>query len=307
VRSERVYEATEQETRAKLSECDELENEIRKLTERKAQLKEELDRLSLPPPGELSTERLIEVARSDLRDARAEFDRQQLELFENRIVELQLRVENQTMELRRDQLRRINQAKQAQNEIRERFLPLQEQYNHAMCQDHEFAETDELERLQASYGEICDQIESIASEGARAERRLLESEMEEIQVIHAEIKKFTSDTQLKTLASRARFEALERQISILKQNGSARDMNEAIAEEAHRREEMNAVMQESLRKLRELDQMLGNDDADLLLDARFRSIQERIAAILEDVDPATLKKREQDLRARLHELRRTRG
>jgi hypothetical protein len=303
-RSERLFDLVRAQTLARLSESDSVESELQDLTERKSQLKKELEKLALPQPGEMSSERLIEDAKRELRDVRAESLHLQLELFETRVIGLQMRIESETMQLRRTQLERINRLKQTQNELKEKFLPLQEEWNQAMCRNGEFEQIEELERLQASFGQTCDQIESIASDGARAERDLLTREMDEIQGIHAEIKKFTSDTQLRTLASQARFEALERQISILKQSGSTRDMNEAIAEEARQRDQLNAVMQESLRKLKELDQLLGNDDTDLPLDARFQSIQERIAVILEEVDPPTLTAREQKLKSRLNQLRR---
>jgi hypothetical protein len=172
-----------------------------------------------------------------------------------------------------------------------------------MSRDCEFEGVEEVARLQESFGQISDEIETVASEGARNERVLLEKEMDEIGSIQTEVKKFTSDTQLKALSAQARFEAFEKQIAILKRNGTARDMAEAIAEEARERDQMDGKMQDALRKLREIDRMLGGDDADLHLDARFQSIQERIAAVLEDVDSATLRAREQELKARLHELK----
>jgi hypothetical protein len=96
VRSGRVFDAVRAQTIERLAESDGAESELRALNERKNQLKKEMERLAVPPVGEMSSERLIEDAKRELREAHAESLHSPVELVECRMVELQVRIDSET-------------------------------------------------------------------------------------------------------------------------------------------------------------------------------------------------------------------
>ena len=181
-------------------------------------------------------------------------------------------------------------------------------YNETLSHGKGIEEPKGMAELEAEFSGLDAEIQKNRASEAQAELEIEEKEFEGMQDCNEDIMKWISDQHLACLASQARYEALEKQITVLKENGGDKGMQELIAAETEESNHLNAVLVDSSNRLRALDVMMGGEDSDdVALDARFQSIQERIATILESDEPVSkLNAREQELRERLMRLKRNR-
>jgi DNA repair exonuclease SbcCD ATPase subunit len=259
-RSLRITESARRQAVAKLSEIERLEAEISELVEREAQLKKELE--------SSSDDRSLRDCKLQLMDVRAKSLTLQQELHESVLAELQLRFENEVMRLRRDAADRISELRANQDEVRNKFRALQDEWNSAQKNEEEFREADELARLDRLFGELAAEIETVAREEARSKTEVTEREIEEIHRMGTGVKKWAADVHAMALAAHARCLAFEKQ--------GQKD------EEVRQRDVATAALDDLLKRLRELDGMLGGLRRDVELEERFQSIRERVVVVLDE-------------------------
>jgi hypothetical protein len=282
-RSLRIAESARGQAVAKLSEIERFKAEIPGLVERQAQLKKELE--------SSWDDRSLEDCKVGLMDVHAKSVRLQQELHESVLAELQLRFENEVIRLRRDAAARISRIRASQEEVRTKFRALQDEWNLAQKNEEEFAGTEELGRLDTLFGELAAEIETVAGEEARDEGHVMKREMEEIHGVGIGVKKWAADLHTMALAARARCLALENQ-------GQKN-------EEMKQRDVATAALDGLLKRLGELDSMLGGRSGNVSLEERFQSIHERVVVVLAEQETLSgLSVKERTLRERPNRLRR---
>lgn len=323
-REKELFEAFRREASDAFSQYESSKNEIVQLEQKEELLQNELSHLQSTSRSDISFDE-IKAIKNQYRQAREEYINVQQEYHKNLVWELQLRIENETNQLRQNAANQINEMKNEQSKLRETFLSLQDAYNVALANDDDTITVNgsvmsiekaqnEIDRIQKEFGNITEQIEQISSEEAKKEIDLTDQEYHEMQDISSTINKWISDLHLSTLQSQSKEEALRSQIDILNRKSKNQSINyehemSLILEKAQKESQrLNEQLADSKRRLRELDVMLGAPDTDdVSLEQRFQSIQERIAALLDDSDDSSMKldRLEEDLKAELERLKAT--
>ena len=321
-RNKELYEAFKNEAIQAYADIDASKNELAQLEQREKQLMAELAQLQASAKVDIPIQEL-QATKAQYRQAREEYINTQQEYHKNLVWELQLRIENETNQLRQNATNKINEMKAQQSKLKEHFLSLQNEYNKALVRDDDFVQINnsslpidevrnEIDRVQNSFGQIGEEIQRAASEEAKKELELADQEFIEMQEISADINKWISDLHLSSLQSQSREEALRSQIDVLNRRTKHPNLNyeqemSAILEKAQNEsQKLNIQLDDSKRRLRELDVMLGApDNDDVSLEQRFQSIQDRIAALLDDSDDTAMKldRVEKDLREELAKLK----
>ena len=286
---------------------DQGRSELEELVARERELKQESKRLR-NASEEAMSEYMIQDAKNELRNCQSDLLKVQYDIFNSRVYEVQLKFENEVMRIRREAAAKIKALKAKQEVSRGKYLGLLKVYNETLSHGKGIEEPKGMAELEAEFSGLDAEIQKNRASEAQAELEIEEKEFEGMQDCNEDIMKWISDQHLACLASQARYEALEKQITVLKENGGDKGMQELIAAETEESNHLNAVLVDSSNRLRALDVMMGGEDSDdVALDARFQSIQERIATILESDEPVSkLNAREQELRERLMRLKRNR-
>ena len=287
---------------------DQGRSEFEELVQRERELKQESKRLR-NASEEAMSEYMIQDAKNELRNCQSDLLKVQYDIFTSRVYEVQLRFENEVMQARREALGKIKALKAKQDVSRAKYLGLLKSYNETLSHGKGIEEPKGMAELEAEFGNLDAEIQRHRAREAQTELEIEEREFEDMQNCSDEIMRWISDQHLTCLASQARFEALEKQIKVLKENGGDKGMQQLIAAETEESNHLNAMLIDASNRLRALDVMMGGEDSDdVPLDARFQSIQERIATILESDEPmAKLNAREQELREKLMRLKRERS
>ena len=307
-RHKKLFDAIRVAALDSFAEYDQARSELERLTEREKELKMERKRLRKATSEEAMSEYMIEDAKNELRNCQSDLLRIQYDIYNTRAYEVQLKYENEVMRARRAANGKIDVMKAKRDKLKARFLELQLAYNEKLTRGKDIDRPPGMDQVETEFATLDSDIQKCISEEAHAELGIEEREFEEMQGCNEDIMKWISDQHLACLASQARYEALERQITVLQNNGGDRGMQDLIAAETEENEHLNAVLVDSNNRLRALDVMMGGEDSDeIALDARFQSIQERIATILQSDEPVSkLNAKEQELRETLNRLKRNR-
>lgn len=321
-RQKELFDAFRNEAEQAYAEFETSKSEISQLEQKEKQLKNELSNLQSTSKTDVSVQEL-QATKAQYRQAREDYINAQQEYHKNLVWELQLRIENETNQLRQKASTQINGMKAEQSKLKESFLALQNAYNKAFTDNEDFVKLNgseipiddaqnEIDKIQNLFGHINEDIQKVSSEEAKKELELADQEFREMQEISADINKWISDLHLSSLQSQAREEALRSQIDILNRRlrhpslNYEHEMSLLLERAQGDSQKLNDQLADSKRRLRELDVMLGApDNDDVSLEQRFQSIQERIAALLDDYDdsPMKLDRIEQDLREELSKLK----
>lgn len=321
-RQRELFDAFRNEAEQAYAELESSKNEISQLEQKEKQLQSELSHLQSTSKTDISIQDL-QTTKAQYRQAREDYINAQQEYHKNLVWELQLRIENETNQLRQKAAAQINGMKAEQEKLKESFLSLQNAYNKAFTDNEDTVvingsempieeAQNEIDRIQKLFGHKIEEIQKVSSDEAKKELELADQEFREMQEISADINKWISDLHLSSLQSQSREEALRSQIDILNRRLKHPSLNyehemAALLERAQGdSQKLNDQLADSKRRLRELDVMLGApDNDDVSLEQRFQSIQERIAALLDDSDdsPMKLDRIEKDLRDQLAQLK----
>jgi hypothetical protein len=274
--------------------ADDIEREISELRQREAEL--DSPRWSR---GDGSDGGFLDAS-LELREFQCEILKLEQQLGAARMEEMELRYENEALELRQNTVPQIDRLKSDQIGIRDRFLRVQLHWNDSMCQHEHIFENEELGELEERFSELSDQVESIIAEEAEAERELLDREYDETQHLDAEIRKMIADQDVAVLASQARLEALKLEL------GVDEDLEFDVDNAAEEVAQLNAAQASAEDGVQSLNVMLRGELGDeLSRDEKFESIRDRIRVCLQPDRPLTeLNRLERQLRERIQRLRR---
>lgn len=306
-RTEQLYNGIRTAALESFIRYDECRSELENLREREKYLKDEHKRLRNATSEDLLDENLLEEAKTQLLSSHRDLRKVQYTTFNERITEMQGQLENNLMKLRQKRLIELNQLKSEQSKIRSEFMKLQAKYNEMLTTSTDIDEPEEMSHLSAEFADLDERIQTILGEEAQQELEIEDRALGDVHICTDDVMKWVSDQHLISLASQARYEALDKQLSVLRDNLGDKAIQAAIASETAEVQHLNSVLVDSSNRLRALDVMLGGEDSENVpLDVRFQSIQERIITILENDEPvAKMNQKEQELRDKLARMKRS--